>query len=390
MRSSDPADAGTIHDWPLRRRLVASSLQGLGADLVALQEASPVQALDLEDELGPGWGVKVDPCNATAWAGVDPYNAFAGPSEAEARAANGVAWRKDRLCFISASTFWLCNTPDSERNDPSCWGGSGYHRSVQVSKFTDLFTGKIICLFSCHFDHDGDDSMATGGASARRESAALLMTRALTEQRSGKVDVVLVAGDFATFEDRSGACYSALTAAGEDQFVDVRDVRGALIIEHGRGGGSWEGWETDQWCRANVGGEQRYSQIFVGATTPVFRTGVPEERFALRWRGQEYYVYASDNLPVVADIGVPASKKPLITIRGLAMARAPKTVATTKSLLVMGLMAVMILLFVGLLVNLMWDLLGQSVECRFQCRDRKTDPPFDAHLFTNLSCATVG
>ena len=52
-------DVGTIHEWHLRRPLVAASLLGLGADIVALQEPSPVQAEQLEQDLGAEWGVAV-------------------------------------------------------------------------------------------------------------------------------------------------------------------------------------------------------------------------------------------------------------------------------------------------------------------------------------------
>ena len=72
VRVDHTEDYDTVHDWPLRRRPVASTILGLGADLVALQEPSPVQVDDLEADLGPEWGVAAAPCDPDAWAATEP------------------------------------------------------------------------------------------------------------------------------------------------------------------------------------------------------------------------------------------------------------------------------------------------------------------------------
>ena len=395
MPRSHPEDRGTIHDWPVRRPLVASAIVAMGADVVALQEPSPYQAHALEVDLGPEWGVHVDACDPSAWGRADTYNPDAGPSDGQARDGNGVAWRRDRLTLISTKTFWLNPAPSAPARDPTVWNSSGYQRTCHVSKFTCLMTGRIIAVFSTHFDHEGGDSMETGGAEARRQSATLVMARALAEKKSGKVDVVIVAGDFNTFEDRYGATYSALRAASNDEFVDVREVPGVLQVDHGRGGGTWEGWETNQWSRANVGGEQRYDQIFVSTGTPVTRTSVLQEQYLVRWQGGEHYVYASDHLPVVAHIGVEATTKPLIRIKAEADARAPRRPMQNQAIMCLAMMVLLALFFLGLLCYILWDwAVGGALECRFECRDRRSDAPFDAAAIArfqaNHTCVPKG
>ena len=67
VRVDHTEDLGTVHDWPLRRLPVAASILSLGADLIAIQEPSPVQAQDLEVDLGPEWGVAVSSCDPDEW-----------------------------------------------------------------------------------------------------------------------------------------------------------------------------------------------------------------------------------------------------------------------------------------------------------------------------------
>ena len=390
IRVDHPEDRNTIHDWPLRRMLVASTISSLGADVVSLQEISPVQKHDLQIDLGPEWGVDVKECDPTGWAGQDRTRPDAGPNDGQAREGNGVAWRKDRLCFVSSSSFWLGPSPDK----PTMFGGSGYLHTCHVSKFTDLYTGKLVVVYSTHFDPAGDDSMSTGGATARREAAQLVMSRALEEQKETKgkkkaelADVVIVSGNFNTFEDRQGATYSALRSSSEEKFVDVREAPFVIHADHGRGGGSWEGWETNQFCRAAIGGELRYDQIFVSMGTPVYRTSVMEERYIVPFQGYHQAVYASDHLPVVAEIGLPASKKMRVTIMAEAMGRAPKSTIGARSTICLVIFILLVVLFVFIFLWILWDaVVNGNLECRLECRNRLRDPPFDAQLFANLSC----
>ena len=92
VRADLQEDVGTVHEWSVRRHAVASAILSLGADLIALQEPSPVQAAHLQSDLGNDWNVVVDACDPDAWAA----SRNGGPPD-EARAGNGVAYRKSRF-----------------------------------------------------------------------------------------------------------------------------------------------------------------------------------------------------------------------------------------------------------------------------------------------------
>ena len=191
---------------------------------------------------------------------------------------------------------------------------------------------------------------------------------------TGSADVALVAGDFNTFEDRNGAPYSALVSAGQNRMVDVRDVPGVLELDCGRGGDSWEGWETDHWSRANIGAGQRYDQIFINANpyTSVVRTAVVEERYGASWQEEAHWVYASDHLPVVVELILkqkPGTRKPLPP---------PPPPPPPRTLACLITMALIMLFFLGILLWQLWESFGgKHLECRFECRDVRYHPPFN-------------
>ena len=106
VRVDHTEDLGTVHDWPLRRLPVAASILSLGADLIAIQEPSPVQAQDLEVDLGPEWGVAVSSCDPDEWKRGDV-------NDGDARDGNGVVWRRSRLELLETSSFWLGPSPDT-------------------------------------------------------------------------------------------------------------------------------------------------------------------------------------------------------------------------------------------------------------------------------------
>jgi hypothetical protein len=91
VRVDHTDDINTIHEWSLRGELVASSIAGLSADVVAVQAISTVQAVDLMSMLGPDWAVAVMPCDPDAWA-----STINGPA-GDYRNGNGVVYRKSRV-----------------------------------------------------------------------------------------------------------------------------------------------------------------------------------------------------------------------------------------------------------------------------------------------------
>ena len=186
------------------------------------------------------------------------------------------------------------------KDTPVPWGASNFQRTCVIGQFTELEGGRKITAISTHFDHKHDDEIEGGGSEARKQSAALVMRLA---KAAGDADFVVVMGDFNTFKDREGPCYKALLANGSVAgLVDVRDS-GALEVDMGRGGGSWEGWETNDHSRTKKPDlVQRYDQIFISAKARAERTSVLEERFKIVHEGKSSLVYASDHLPVFADV----------------------------------------------------------------------------------------
>jgi len=387
VRVDHHEDIETVHDWPMRRALVSSSLRALSADIVALQEPSPAQAADIKADLGPEWGVLVTPCDPNAWE-AEPET---GPQDGQARDGNGVMWRRSRVDLVDTYTFWLSPSPEAPwPGAEGAYGGSIYQRSCVACTFVDKDTGQKIGVFSTHFDHEGDDNLATGGSDARRQSAAHVMSRANDMLSAGSVDYVVVCGDFNTFEDRYGATYSSLVSAADGNLFDVRDVPGVMELDGGRGSGSWEGWETNPWNRA-AAGDQRYDQLFVSTSVGVLRTTVLEEKYCVPFNGEYAWVYASDHAPVVADLALPLSKSGKARLtrrrRALGLSASLRAPMTPRELICLGTCAAFTAALLGVFLWLLWDLFAANLECRFQCRSRSDDPPFDAGNAT-VGCAT--
>ena len=128
VRVDHTDDLGTEHDWALRRPLVASSIAALRADVIGLQEPSPVQAEHMQEDLGDEWGVAVLACDPEAWAAAP---AAEGPA-AQARDGNGIAWRRARLALLS------------EVEELPLPSDSGFKRSCVVARMRDRITGSAL------------------------------------------------------------------------------------------------------------------------------------------------------------------------------------------------------------------------------------------------------
>lgn len=343
-----------------------------------------MQARDLEEDLGPEWGVAVSPCDPDAWS-ADPY----GPADGQARDGNGIVWRRERMQLLDSYTFWLCEQPDAPAARPA-WGGSAYQRTCFVATFKDYSSGMKIAFYSAHFDHEGDDKRDTGGSEARRQSSALVMGRALTALRTRKADVVVVLGDFNTFDDRDGATYSSLVSTSEGELNDVRDFPNVLEMDGGRGIASWEGWEHNPWNREAMGTQPRYDQIFVSTNVNVLRTAVSEEKYPVYWHGEHHWVYASDHLPITADLTLPFTKRGR---RGGRPRPAPGAAdvapLSSRSNAMLAFLGSLCLAAAALLLYLIWDMAFNQIECRFECRNKLTDPPWPTERNITELCPTA-
>ena len=145
------------------------------------------------------------------------------------------------------------------------------------------------------------------------------------------------------------------------------------------------GWEDNPYSRAAIGYDQRYDQIFVSNSVGVNRTSVMEDRYVVTWGEQQQWVYASDHLPVVADLALPhwstrRSKMRLCVSEKNFKAGgkfAPRTISmgVIMAFVILGVIGA---LLVGLMLWMIWDMAGGSnLECRLQCRNILEDPPFD-------------
>ena len=277
VRVDHDQDYGTIHDWPLRRPLVADSIRACRCDVLALQEPSPAQAHDLTADLGPEWCVAVSACDPAAWEAAGA----SGPADGQARDGNGFVWNASRMELLEGGvrTVWLNDQPQSRpwSGPDGAWGGSTYQRTAVLGRFRDRQSGAVLAVISAHLDHAGDDLRIPRGAhyappppgakvegsEARVRSVELIMRMAKEEEV--EADAVVVCGDMNTFRDRDGQCYRALLHGAGTTLVDVRDAPGVLEVDSGRGAASWEGWSTNAWCRElkpeSEGYPNRYDQV---------------------------------------------------------------------------------------------------------------------------------
>jgi len=269
VRVDHSQDLSTIHDWPLRRNLVVSSLRALRADLIGIQEPSPPQGQHMQKDLGDRYGVHVSACNPDLWESLKPEEPIG-----QARDGNGEA--------------------------EAASDASEYARTATLGRFRVRASGAIVAAISAHFDHQGVE--------AKKQSARICM--AIAKDMALSANCVVFMGDVNTFTDKGDPCYTALAAAagaGANLFGEVRDLA-TLEVDCGRGSESWEGWETNAWSRSQKGkGKgQRYDQMFVtkSAAVQVLRTAVVEELFRVSFKGKTHSVYASDHLPIVCDLSV--------------------------------------------------------------------------------------
>ena len=132
---------------------------------------------------------------------------------------------------------------------------------------------------------------------------------------------------------------------------------------------------------------------FVGISPELF-----EERYQVHHSGQWHDVYASDHLPVVADLVLPVDARRMRSRprRSAASAYAAGGTPTTSSALSIRavvcivLLTALILALVAVLGAMVWDMAGGGdLQCRVECRNKKIDPPFVDERPLNMSCDKV-
>lgn len=252
IRMDTPADGPNA--WPLRKELAAAAISFHRADIAGLQEVLHHQLLDLRTLLPDYAGVGV---------GRDDGR--------DAGEANPIFFLKSRFRLLASSTFWLSPTPET----PGIKGwDAACPRIVTWARLRDAWTGRTLVVFNTHFDHVGDE--------ARRESAALLLTR-MPVIAAGSPVVLM--GDLNSTRD--DPAYKALVF-GNDGFSVLRDARDAAPGRPYGPSSSFNGFRADSRPGPPI------DHIFVGPSFDVLRAGV----LPGSWEGR----FVSDHDPVLAEV----------------------------------------------------------------------------------------
>ena len=243
--ASDGDDA-----WPNRRDAAAAIVRG--ADVVGVQEALPGMLADLDARL-PGFtrvGVGRD--------------ADGGGEQ------SAVLYRADRFEALASGTFWLSPTPEVP-------GSVGWDAALpRIATWVRLRErgGAAFVVVNTHFDHVG--------AAARRESARLLVDRALALADGAPL---VVTGDVNAAD--TSDVYRTLTAR-------LRDAR--LVSEAPATGpaATWNdfGRATDR---------RRIDFVFVGGPAQVLRAAT-DDRTLGDVLGTDNLRLPSDHRPVTATV----------------------------------------------------------------------------------------
>ncbi|WP_440007185.1 endonuclease/exonuclease/phosphatase family protein [Halomicrococcus sp. SG-WS-1] len=256
VRYDNPNDGDDV--WRERRDRVASSIRFHRPDVVGLQEALHAQLRDLSEQL-PTY----------EWLPAGRENVESAGEYA------AIGYDRDRFNLESEDTFWLSETPD----EPGSVGwDADLPRLVHHVELREQRTDVTFYHFNTHFDHAGEESRLNG--------AKLLLQRI-----DGLVpdEPVVVTGDF---NCRAGSPpYERLTSRTRvSPGRTLRDTHRFSKYGH-------HGPETSMTDFRNLIPDKKIDHIFVTSDVEVVLHGVQSDAYA---NGR----YASDHLPVVADVSL--------------------------------------------------------------------------------------
>lgn len=251
LRYDNPADGPNA--WPHRIDRIAAFVRFYEPEVMGVQEALRSMLDSLQTRL-PGYH----------WVGV---------GRADGRDAgefSAIFYRTDRLELLKTHTFWL--SPNPEVPGSKGWDAA-IERICTWALFRDRQNSQEFFVFNTHFDHVG--------VQARLESARLL--HHVIAQNARTAPVMLI-GDFNTTEDTPP--YQVLTSDGLLYDALYR-------AEHGHYGPrtTWNGFKA-------LEPGQRIDFIFVTKNIRVLRHAILVDL-------DEAGRFASDHLPVVADVLLP-------------------------------------------------------------------------------------
>lgn len=167
LRYDNPQDGPNA--WPARKEMVKALIRYHEFDIVGTQEGLAGQVADLAtmeefDHVGVG-----------------------RDDGKQAGEHSAIFFRKSRFALLDKGDFWLSETPDR----PSLgWDATCCHRIVSWARLRERASGRVLYVFSAHFDHEG--------VVARRASADLLL-RKIAEISRGEPAICM--GDFNSTPD---------------------------------------------------------------------------------------------------------------------------------------------------------------------------------------------
>lgn len=167
LRYDNPQDGPNA--WPARREMVKALIRHHEFDIVGTQEGLAGQVADLAqmeefDHVGVG-----------------------RDDGKQAGEHSAIFFRKSRFALLDKGDFWLSETPDR----PSLgWDATCCHRIVSWARLRERASGRVLYVFSAHFDHEG--------VVARRASSELLL-RKIAE--IGRGEPAICVGDFNSTPD---------------------------------------------------------------------------------------------------------------------------------------------------------------------------------------------
>ena len=244
--------------WIARRELVANLVRWHQPEIIGFQEATRAMIDDLALLLPSGF----------RWLGVGRDD---GKNAGE---FNPIFVREDLFAICEHDTFWLAPRTDA----PARAWGAACRRIVTWARLTEKISGRQFVFFNTHFDHFS--------RRARHESARLLRKKT-REISSG--DPVIVTGDFNARENSK--TYRILTekisSASENESPPLRDALRESVEPPCGPRKTWRGFLV------GAIGSARIDFIFVQNAVRVRRHAVIADS-----------EYASDHLPVVADLEI--------------------------------------------------------------------------------------
>lgn len=179
------------HPWKSRRPRVIEAIDGIGPDLLGIQEALPGQFEDLREAF-PDYG----------WFGL-------GREGDEKSEAVPVAWSSDRFEMRDTGNFWLSPTPEK----PSIGWEAQNPRVSTWASLTDEATGTDVWFCNAH--------VSPASWRTRRNSAEVIRRRATERAENGEAVVVSIDLN----NEPSTPSYKTITGrtdAGSSPVVDGR------------------------------------------------------------------------------------------------------------------------------------------------------------------------